>query len=135
MSSFIQVCISLNDNLINLYEYEAYKLNQKIFHMHHDITQHNKLFNLYKMKPSKDYYINMFFWKNTEEQRKLLFSENCKHDFRKVLYHKPSFPWYFFNKVCELDFFYFSPIKNILYFKITQNYFIITKNNFIIEKL
>ena len=92
LSSFIQVCISLNDNLINLYEYEAYKLNQKIFHMHHDITQHNKLFNLYKMKPSKDYYINMFFWKNTEEQRKLLFSENCKHDFRKVLYHKPSFP-------------------------------------------
>ena len=36
------------------------------------------------MKPSENYFRNMYTWKNNEEQRKLLFEEICINDFIKV---------------------------------------------------
>ena len=39
VSSFSQVAISLNDNLINLFEYDVYKLGEKIYHLHYDIDK------------------------------------------------------------------------------------------------
>ena len=39
------------------------------------------------MKPSEDYLINMYDWKNTDEQRRLLFEENCKYELRKTKYN------------------------------------------------
>ena len=38
------------------------------------------------MKPSKNYFRKMFNWKNSEEQRKLLFEENCINNFIKTKY-------------------------------------------------
>ena len=87
-SSFSQVAISFNDNLKNLFEYEVYKLESAIVHFHYDIDKLDKQFIIYRMKPSQNYLINMYDWKNTLEQRKLLFTEKCKYEFKKTKYTK-----------------------------------------------
>ena len=43
------------------------------------------------MKPSEEYFIKMYAFENTDEQRKLLFKENCKYNFRKTKYSKTMF--------------------------------------------
>ena len=91
VSSFSQVAISFNDNLINLFEYEVYKMGEKILHFHYDFDKLDRNFNVYRMKPSKNYYIKMFNWRNTDSQRKLLFEENCKYDFIKTNSNKTFF--------------------------------------------
>ena len=91
VSSFTQAAISFNDNLINLFEYEIYKLEDKIYHFHYDFDKLNRTFNVYKMIPSEYYFRKMYEWKNTEKQRKLLFEENCKYDLQKTIYNKTFF--------------------------------------------
>ena len=90
-SSFSQEAISFNDNLINLFEYEIYKADSTIFHFHYDIDKLNRTFNIYKMKPSEEYFTKMYNWKNSDEQRKMLFKDNCKYDFIKTKYTKTIF--------------------------------------------
>ena len=84
VSSFSLAAINFNDNLINLFEYEFYPLRMKILHFHYDIYILDRKFNIYRMKPDKDFFVKMFVWRNTDEQRKLLFEENCKYEFRRV---------------------------------------------------
>ena len=84
ISSFAQVGIFFNDFIDNLWEYEFYKLSDKVFHFHHDFEKLNREFNVYKMKPSENYTNIMFEWKNEEYQKKVLFEENCKYDFVKT---------------------------------------------------
>lgn len=91
LSSFSQAAIAFNDNLINLFEYEVYKPTSAIFHFHYDIDKLNRTFNIYRMKPSKNYFTKMYRWKNTDEQRKLLFEEKCQYYFRKTKYTKTIF--------------------------------------------
>lgn len=91
VSSFTQATISFNDNLINLFEYELYQLGNAIIHFHYDIDKLNREFNIYRMKSSKNYFLKMFQWENKEEQRKLLFEEKCKYDFKKTKYSKTIF--------------------------------------------
>ena len=91
VSSFSLTAISFNDNLINLFEYEIYQLRNAIIHFHYDIDKLERTFNVYRMKPSEDYYIKMFAFENTEEQRRLLFDEKCKYDFKKTKYTKTIF--------------------------------------------
>ena len=90
-SSFSQASIAFNDNLINLFEYEVYKLETAIVHFHYDIDKLNKTFNVFRMRPSEYYTIKMHDWKNTEEQRKLLFSDNCKYEFIETKYNTTIF--------------------------------------------
>ena len=93
VSSFIITCIALNDNLINLWDYDTYPLSQKIYHLHYDIYKLNRVFNIYRMKPDEEYfYQKMFTWTISEEQMKLLFDEKCKYDFKKTVYKDISFP-------------------------------------------
>ena len=91
VSSFSLALISFNDNLINLFEYELYKLGRKIVLFHYDIDKLDRKFNVYRMKPSEEYFIKMFNWINTEEQRQLLFEEKCKYNFRKTKYTETIF--------------------------------------------
>ena len=87
VSSFTQATISFNDNLINLFEYEVYKIEASLLDFHYDIDKLNKKFNIYRMKPSERYFRKMYRWLNTEEQRNLLFKEKCINDFNKTLYN------------------------------------------------
>ena len=91
VSSFSLAAINFNDNLINLFEYEFYLLREKINHFHYDIDLLDRRFNIYRMKPSEEYFIKMYAFENTDEQRKLLFKENCKYNFIKTKYSKTMF--------------------------------------------
>ena len=86
MSSFTQVAISFNDNLENLFDYEAYKASEALLHFHYDIDKLNRRFNVYRMKPSENYLRNIYNWCNTQEQRRLILEENCINDFVKTIY-------------------------------------------------
>ena len=87
VSSFTQATISFNDNLINLFEYEVYKIEASILHFHYDIDILNRKFNIYRMTPSENYLDKMYRWLNTDEQRNLLFEEKCINDFNKTSYN------------------------------------------------
>ena len=91
VSSFTQATIAFNDNLKNVFEYEIYKVSQCILHFHYDFYKINRRFNIYRMKPSEDYFAKMYVWENSDEQRKFMFEDNCKYDFRKTKYTKPIF--------------------------------------------
>ena len=91
VSSFSLATITFNDNLLNLFEYELYRLGSAIIHFHYDIDKLDKKFNIYRMKPSEEYFVREFNWENTREQRKLLFEEKCKYDLRKTKYTKTIF--------------------------------------------
>ena len=84
ISSFSQEAIFFNDNINNLWEYDFYKITEKIFHFHHDFEKLNREFNIYKMKPSENYVKEMFNWRNEEYQKKLMLDEVCKYDFIKT---------------------------------------------------
>jgi hypothetical protein len=88
VSSFTQAAIAFNDYLKNIFEYEIYKLADKIYHFHYDFDKLNRTFNVYRMIPSEYYFRKMYDWQNKEKQRKLLFEEKCKYDFRKTIYGK-----------------------------------------------
>ena len=86
MSSFTQAAISFNDNLENLFDYEAYKASETILHFHYDVDKLNRRFNVYRMDPTENYLRNIFNWCNREEQRKMLLEEICLNDFIKTKY-------------------------------------------------
>ena len=83
MSSFLTSIIILNENLKNFFEYDNYSLSQKYLHLHHDIYKYKINYSIYKIKPSTKYLKEMFPWKNTKEQRKLMINEKC-NDFIKI---------------------------------------------------
>ena len=91
VSSFSLASITFNDNLINLFEYENYQYGTGIIHFHYDFDKIEREFNIYRMKPSEEFYVKTFVWENTDEQRKLLFKDKCKYDFRKTRYTKTFF--------------------------------------------
>ena len=91
VSSFSLAFIIFNDNLVNLFEYENYQYGTFIIHFHYDFDKLDREFNIYRMKPSEEFYVKTFVWENTDEQRKLLFKDKCKYDFRKTRYTKTFF--------------------------------------------
>ena len=82
-SSFSLAAITFNDNLINLFEYEQMHIRMFIDHFHFSFDKLERKFNIYRMKPDKDFFVKMFVWRNTDEQRKLLFEEHCKYEFKR----------------------------------------------------
>ena len=87
MSSFIVSLIQINYNLINLFDYNFYKLDQKYKHFHYDLYKFPyRNFTIYRMEPSPNYYKIMFYWKNSRLQRKLMIKEKCPNFFRIIRY-------------------------------------------------
>jgi hypothetical protein len=85
ISSFIISIIQLNYNLEKLFDYNIYKMTEKIYHYHYDLYQfpHNNFIN-YRMEPSPHYNQTMFNWKNNKKQRKLMIIEKCINNFTKI---------------------------------------------------
>ena len=81
VSSFALSAIKLNFNLKNIWEYDLMKLSQKIVLLHHHIYKFKIKYNIYTMKPSEKYKSEMFSWKKTYEQIKLMIEEKCPNDF------------------------------------------------------
>ena len=84
ISSFLNMIIILNSNLANFYEYNIYKINQKIVHYHYDLFKFPHSFTVYRMIPSSNYKSKMYFWKNTKSQRKLMLKEKCINSFNII---------------------------------------------------
>ena len=71
----------INNNLKKYFEYDIYRLSEKIDHLHHDIHEYPRNFTIYKMKPSQNYKNKMFEWTNSFEQRSLMIDEKCAYNF------------------------------------------------------
>lgn len=82
ISSFLISIIQLNYNLEKLFDYNIYKMSEKIYHYHYDLYQfpHNNFIN-YRMEPSPHYNKTMLNWKNNKKQRKLMMIEKCIKNF------------------------------------------------------
>ena len=81
VSTFINICIRLNDNLINYWEYNISSLKAKINHFDHLFYQLPKKFNIYIMEPSDIYLRNMKYWTNSKYQKELMIKEKCINKF------------------------------------------------------
>ena len=70
ISSFLNSIIQLNYNLKTLFDYNIYKISEKILSYHYDLFQfpHNN-FIIYKMNPSSNYNKTMCIWKNSKKQK------------------------------------------------------------------
>ena len=81
ISSFIIMIVKLNDNLKNLWEYDIYRIKEKFCHLHHHIFKFPIKYNIYTMMPSEKYIREMFYWKKSESQLKLMVEDNCPNNF------------------------------------------------------
>ena len=85
ISSFIQICLILNDKIENYYEYDIYRILEKFRHLHHDFYKYPKRFNIYKMKPSQYYRGEMYVWQYSDHQVRVMMEEKCDfNDFQLI---------------------------------------------------
>lgn len=85
VSSFLQVCLILNDRVENFYEYDIYRKIEKFRHLHHECYKYPRSFNIYQMKPSINYQNEMFTWLYTKNQVKLMLEEPCENSLFTLL--------------------------------------------------
>ena len=81
VSSFFFVAIKLNDNLKNLWEYDICRLLEKFLWFHHHFYKFDIKYKIYTMKPSDIYANQMFRWRATQSQLKLMIEDKCTYDF------------------------------------------------------
>jgi hypothetical protein len=81
VSTFINVIIRLNDNLLNYWEYNIDSLKAKINHFHHLFYTFQKKFNIFVMEPTDKYLTEMKFWHNNKYQKQLMIKEKCLNKF------------------------------------------------------
>ena len=81
VSSFFYVAIKFNDNLKQLWEYDINKLIEKFVWLHHHVYKFDIKYKIYTMKPSDIYVDQMFNWRNTQSQLKLMIEDKCPYDF------------------------------------------------------
>ena len=84
MSSFLTTLLIINENLMNFWEYDNYRLTQKYLHLHHDIYNYTHNFTIFKMKPSNRYLKEMFPWSNSKKQKSLMLNEICNNNFNMI---------------------------------------------------
>ena len=77
VSSFFTTSLIINENLKYLWEYDYYSLSQKYLHLHHDIYKYPRTFTIYRMQSNQKYIKEMFPWRNSKFQRKLMLNEKC----------------------------------------------------------
>ena len=87
ISSFLISIIQLNFNLNNLWDYNIYKVLEKLRHFHYDLYKlPDKNFTLYRMEPSNNYIKLMYRWKCKRKQKKLMLKEKCINSFSIIKY-------------------------------------------------
>lgn len=84
ISTFNNIILHLNDNLINYWEYNLDSIYAKISHFHYLLFHLNKKINIYRMNPTDKYLNEMRYWTNSKYQRNLMIKENCTTKFEKI---------------------------------------------------
>lgn len=86
ISTFNNIIMHLNDNLINYWEFNIDSIVAKISHFHYFLYHLNKKINIYRMKPADKYLNKMRYWTNSKYQRNLMIKEKCPNKFQKYNY-------------------------------------------------
>jgi hypothetical protein len=82
ISSFLNLIIQLNINLKFLWDYNIFKLSEKIYLLHYDLYKYPyNNFTIFRMEPSDKYRAKMYIWKNSKIQRKLMIKAKCNNFF------------------------------------------------------
>jgi hypothetical protein len=82
VSSFVNSIIQLNYNLLYLWEYNIYHIDEKVRHYFHDFNKHPyNNYTIFRMEPSSCYFNKMYQWKNTRSQIHLMLKEKCVNEF------------------------------------------------------
>ena len=84
ISSFLIGAIKFNDNLINLWEYNIYRLQEKIYHFHHLIYNYKRNYTIFLMNPSKNYIENMYIWRASKKQINIMLRDKCHNKFKII---------------------------------------------------
>ena len=82
ISSLLISILQLNQQFEFLWDYNIYKVEEKMNHYHFDFNKlpHNN-FTVFRMEPSFNYKEKMYNWKHTKSQLKLMIKEKCINDF------------------------------------------------------
>ena len=82
ISSFLISILQLNYNLEYFWDFNMYKISEKINHFHFDFNKlpHNN-FTVFRMEPSLSYKNKMFNWKHSKSQLKLMIKDKCINEF------------------------------------------------------
>ena len=81
IGSFVVSAIKLNDNLKDIYEYDIGRLPEKMIWLHYHLFQYDINFKIYTMRPSDEYFSEMFYWAKRGSQKKLMIEDKCPFDF------------------------------------------------------
>ena len=80
-STFSMSAIKLNDNLKDLWEYDIFLLSDKFISFYQHLFRMDIKNKIHTMKPSDEYIFNMFNWRRSKNQIKLILENNCPFDF------------------------------------------------------
>ena len=87
ISSFLNSIIQLNNNLKFLWDYNIYRMSEKIRQYHYDLYKFPvDNFTIYRMEATSYYKDIMYNWKNNRKQRKLMIKEKCNNYFMIINY-------------------------------------------------
>ena len=82
ISSFVNSIIQFNYNLIYLWEYNIYHIDEKIYHYFHDFNKYPyNNYTIFRMEPSSCYINKMYEWKNKRSQIALMLKDKCINEF------------------------------------------------------
>ena len=84
ISSFSIGIIKINDNLRKFWEYDIYNLNEKVYHLHHSISDYKRNYTIYQMKPSRNYKEYMYCWKGSRKQLNIMIRDKCSKEFKII---------------------------------------------------
>ena len=82
VSSFVNSIIQLNYQLLYLWEYNIYHMNEKIYIYYHEFNKYPyNNYTIFRMEPSFCYVNKMYQWKNKRSQIALMLKEKCINEF------------------------------------------------------
>ena len=82
VSSFVNSIIQLNYQLLYLWEYNIYHMNEKIYIYYHEFNKYPySNYTIFRMEPSFCYVNKMYQSKNKRSQRALMLKEKCINEF------------------------------------------------------
>jgi len=84
ISSFLISSIKFNENLKYFWEYNIYRMIEKIYHLHNNIYKYSINYTIFRMESSFNYKNRMYNWNNKYSQKILMIKEKCINNFKII---------------------------------------------------
>ena len=88
ISSFLISSIKFNENLKYFWEYNIYRMIEKIYHLHYNIYNYSINYTIFRMEPTLNYRNKMYEWNNKYTQKILMIKEKCINNFTIIKHNK-----------------------------------------------